>query len=210
MHLAIFGATGRTGRPLVDQALAAGHDVAALARTPSKLDASSDRLRVVQGDVLDPDAVAGVVEGADAVLLALGPTKGAPPNLMAAAAQNVVAAMRQHDVRRVVTVTGAGVPDARDPGGLGPAFMRGVMKVVAGGLLSDSEAHVDALRRSGLDWTAVRAPRLTEAPATGSYQTGYLSMGPGHSIARADVADYVLRLAASDEEVGGAPMITRS
>ncbi len=97
--------------------------------------------------------------------------------------------MRHDGVQRVVTETGAGVADARDPGGFGPAFMRGVMGVVAGTLLADSEAHVEAFRRSGLDWTAVRAPRLTNGPRTGGYQTGYLSMGPGHSVSRADVAD---------------------
>ena len=209
MHLALFGATGRTGRPFLDQALAAGHTVTALARTPSKL---TDRagLAVVGGDVLDPDAVGRVVEGADAVVLTLGPTKGAPDDMMTTAAQNVIAAMQSHGVRRVVTETGAGVSDPKDPGGFGPAFMGGVMKLVAGKLLADSKGHVDAFRRSGLDWTAVRAPRLTNDPRTGDYETGYLSMGPGHSVARADVADYMLRLATSSEAVGQAPMITSS
>ena len=209
MHIALFGGTGRTGRPFIDQALAAGHTLTALARTPSKL-AEHDGLSVVAGDVLDPGPVGRVVEGADAVVLTLGPTKGAPDDMMTRAAQNVIAAMKQHGVRRVVTETGAGVSDPKDPGGFGPAFMGGVMKLVAGKLLADSEGHVDAFRQSGLDWTAVRAPRLTEGPKTGAYRTGYLSMGPGHSIARADVADYMLRLATSAESVGEAPMVTGS
>ena len=86
--------------------------------------------------------------------------------------------------------------------------MRGVMKVVAGTLLADSEGHVDAFRRSGLDWTAVRAPRLTEGERTGAAKTGFFSMGAGHSVARADVADVMLRMATSDEFVGQAPMVT--
>ena len=207
MHIALLGATGRTGRPLLDQALDAGHTVTALARTPSAL-AERPGLTVVAGDALDPEAVSSVVDGADAVLLTLGPTSGAPPDMMRRAAENVVAAMRQHDVRRVVTETGAGVPDPKDPGGLGPALMRGVMRLVAAKLLSDAQAHVDVFRRSGLDWTAVRAPRLTNGEHTGAAKTGYFSMGPGHSVARADVADVMLRLAASDDYVGEAPMVT--
>lgn len=209
MHLALFGTTGRTGRPLLDQALAAGHSVTALARTPTALP-PHDRLTVVEGDVTDPAAVARVVgDGpADAVLLTLGPAKGSPPDLMETAARNVIAAMEASGVRRVVTETGAGVPDARDPGGVGPAFMRGVMKLVARGLLADAEAHVDVFRRSGLDWTVVRAPRLTTGPRTGRYETGYLALGPGHSVARADVAEFMLRLATAREYVGGAPTIT--
>ena len=208
MKFAVFGATGRTGRPLVEQALAQDHEVVALARTPAKLGLDHPALSVVPGDVLDPDPVGRVVAGADAVLLTLGPTKGGPPDLMARAADTVVAAMQNHDVRRVVTETGAGVAMPGDPDGLGPSFMRGVMRLVAGGLLRDSEAHVAALRDSGLDWTAVRAPRLTTGPRTGDYRTGLFAMGPGHSVARADVADFMLRLAVSGEHVGEAPMIT--
>ena len=209
MHLALLGATGRTGRPLLDQALAAGHTVTALVRTPSKL-APRDGLTVIAGDALNPDDVSTVVDGADAVVLTLGPTKGAAPDMMTRAAQNVVAAMGQHGVRRVVTETGAGVSDPQDPGGLGPAFMGGVMKLVAGKLLADSEGHVNAFRQSGLDWTAVRAPRLTEGERTGDARVGYFSMGPGHSVARADVAEVMLRMAASDEYAGQAPMVTGS
>ena len=208
MTLAVLGATGRTGRPLVEQALAAGHHVTALARTPSKLALDHPALTVVQGDALVEADVARVVDGADAVLLTLGHTKGSPEDLMARAAETTVAAMKDKGVRRVVTETGAGVADPKDPGGLGPALMSGIMRVVAKNLLADSEAHVDVFRRSGLDWTAVRAPRLTNGPRTGQYQTGYFSMGPGHSVSRADVADLMLDLAASDRFAGEAPMVT--
>ena len=208
MTLAILGSTGRTGLPLVEQALAAGHSVTALARTPAKLTIRHDRLTVVQGDALDAATVGRVVAGADAVLLTLGQTKGSPDDLMTRAARTVVAAMTASGVRRVVSETGAGVPDARDPGGFGPAFVRGVMKVVAAGLLADSTAHVDVLRASGLDWTAVRAPRLTEGPLSGRARVGYFSMGLGHSVSRADVAAVMLRLATSSEFVREAPHVT--
>jgi putative NADH-flavin reductase len=207
MKLAVLGATGRTGRPLVEQALDGGHAVTALARTPAKLALDHERLTVVQGDALDADDVARVVEGADAVLLTLGHTKGSPPDLMRRAAETVGAAMERHGVRRVVTETGAGVADPRDPGGLGPAIMRGVMKLVAKNLLEDSQAHVETFRRSGLDWTAVRAPRLTEGPLTGEYRTGYFALGPAAKVARADVAEFMLHEAALGDYVDGAPVI---
>ena len=207
MHFALLGATGRTGRPLLEQAIAAGHTVTALVRTPSALPPRPG-LTVVEGDALDAAAVARVVDGADAVLLTLGPTKGAPPDTMRRAARNVIDAMAQHGVRRVVTETGAGVPDPKDPGGVGPSLMRGVMKLVAGSLLADSQAHVDAFRQSGLDWTAVRAPRLTEGEQTSRARVGYFSMGPGHSVSRADVAEVMLRLVTSDQYAGEAPMVT--
>lgn len=208
MHLALFGASGRTGRPLAAQALAAGHTVTALVRDAARLPLSDSGLTVVTGDVLVPADVARTLRGADAVLVTLGHAAGSPDDLMARAAQTLIAAMRAAGVARVVTETGAGVADPRDPGGLGPAFVRGVMKVVAATLLADSQAHVDAFRASGLEWTAVRAPRLTEGPLTGRARTGYFSMGLGHSVSRADVAAVMLRLATSAEYAGEAPMVT--
>ncbi|MGB3542120.1 NAD(P)-dependent oxidoreductase [Rubrivirga sp.] len=209
MRIALFGGTGRTGRPFLDQALQAGHDVVASVRTPSKLGGlSHDRLTVLEGDVLDAAHVASVLEGADAVVLTLGPTKGGPKSMMTRAAQNVISAMKRHGVQRVVTETGAGVGDPKDPGGFGPKLMSTIMGLVAKDLLTDSVGHVDAFRDSGLEWTAVRAPRLTEGAQTGDVKVGYFSMGPGHSVSRADVAAVMLRLATSDEYAGQAPHVT--
>ncbi len=210
MHLAILGATGRTGRPLIQQALDAGHTVHALARSPETLTApasGADRLTVSKGDATDAADVAKIVEGADAVLLALGHTKTSTDDIMVRAAENTIAAMKRHDVTRVITLTGAGVPDPADPPGLAPKILRGIMKLVVGTMLRDSERHVDLFRVSGLDWTAVRAPRLTDGPKTGRYDTGLFAMGPGESVSRADVADYMLRCATSAEASGEAPMI---
>lgn len=206
MHLALFGGTGRTGRPLLDAALAAGHTVTALARSPSALPPHA-RLTVVEGSVTDPDAVARTVAGTDAVASTLGPSKTSPPDVMTQAAHHIVAAMQGAGVRRIVSVLGAGVADPRDPGGLGPAFMRGVMALVARRILDDARGHADVLRASGLDWTIVRPPRLTTKPATGRYATGYVAMGPGHEIPRADLAHFMLHLLASGEHVGEMPMI---
>ena len=72
MNVVVFGATGRTGRLLVEGALARGHVVTALVRAPEKLGDLRDRVRVVRGDVLDGGAVSDAVDGQDAALVALG------------------------------------------------------------------------------------------------------------------------------------------
>ena len=212
MHLALFGATGRTGRPLLRQALGRGHTVTAFVRDPAKLAEQHggvpDGVTVVQGSVADADAVARAVEGADAVLLALGHAKGSPKDVMTASADHVVRAMQRHGVRRVVTVTGAGVRQPVDNPGFGDKLMRTILGTVAPALLRDSEAHVRRLQESGLDVTAVRAPRLTNDDATGRYETAAtLQMGMGGKVARADVADFMLKAVEDDLFVGEAPMI---
>ena len=107
MRLVIFGATGPTGRRLVERALAEGHEVRAFVRDASKLAASHERLTVVEGDAFDPESVEGAVSGAEAVISVLGgepsnplKARGPPePNGPASAgARNIVRAMWKHSV----------------------------------------------------------------------------------------------------------------
>jgi putative NADH-flavin reductase len=72
LNVLVFGATGGTGRRLVEQALKRGHRVTAFARDPAKIQVKHDNLRVAKGDILQPDTVAASVAGQDAVLSALG------------------------------------------------------------------------------------------------------------------------------------------
>ncbi|HEY8478080.1 MAG TPA: SDR family oxidoreductase [Chloroflexota bacterium] len=207
MKIAVFGATGRTGRPLVEQALSEGFDLRALVRDVSRLPVKHERLQVVVGDVMDPQAVEETVAGADAVVSVLGPAPGAPRDLLSVAAANIVAAMKKHGVRRLVALTGAGVADPEDPPSLGRTIMVALLKLLAGHVLRDAEGYARTIRESGLDWTVVRAPRLTDGPRTGRYRTGRLRLGPGQTVARADVADCMLKLAQSTAHVHEMPMI---
>lgn len=208
LTFAIFGATGRTGVPLVEQALAAGHEVRAFARTPEKLPIESARLTVVQGDAQDAAAVERAVAGADAVLSALGHAKGSQEDVQTVATQHIVAAMNAHGVRRLISLTGAGVADPRDAPKLWNRAIQGLMKLVARSVLEDAERHADVIRQSGLDWTIVRAPRLTNGAHTGRYRVGYVGKGTGMTISRADVADFMLRLVREGTHVHEAPMVS--
>jgi putative NADH-flavin reductase len=124
------------------------------------------------------------------------------------AAQHIIPAMRAHGVRRLISLVGAGVPDAQDPSSAGRSFMRGLMKLVARDVLQDAERHAELVRESGLDWTLVRPPRLDDGPRERTYRTGILKLGPAESISRADVADFMLKLAGDHQYVRQAPMVS--
>jgi putative NADH-flavin reductase len=208
MKLTIFGATGRTGIPLVQQALAAGHSVTALARTPEKLPITHDQLTVVQGDATDPAAVERAVAGAEAVLSALGQTKGAPKDMQTVATRNIVAAMQQHGVRRLVSLTGAGVDAPQDQPKLINHLITFALKTLSGDVLRDAEGHAEVIRNSDLDWVIVRGPMLTEGPYTGQYRVGWVGVNTSARIARADVADFMLTQVTDDTYLRQAPMIS--
>jgi putative NADH-flavin reductase len=208
MNLTVFGASGRTGQLLLEQALP-HHTVTAFVRDPAKLGVQHPNLRVVQGDLGDPARVAEAIAGTGAVVSVAGQTKTSRPDLLAVAARHIVSGMKEHGVTRLVTLLGAGVSDPGDlPPSLGRRFMLGLMGLVAKGMVEDASQHAETLRASSLGWTIVRPPRLIDGPATGKLRHGYLRLGPMHSISRADLAAFILDLATSHRYVREAPMVT--
>ncbi|WP_380168668.1 NAD(P)-dependent oxidoreductase [Jannaschia sp. R86511] len=213
MRLTVLGATGRTGRYVVAAALAAGHEVTVLARTPTAvpqtLGADADRVTLVPGDLQDEAAVARALAGADAVVSAAGPGRASPPDLMVSAARAVVAQSRAQGVQRLVWLTGAGVRRPGDRPGPADRLIVGVMRLLQGAVLRDSIAAVDVVAASGLDWTVVRAPRLTDGPpAGGTRVVGQVGGGHGTQLPRQDLAPFLVGLAATREWLHQAPVIS--
>lgn len=207
MKLAVFGATGRTGQHLVRQALDQGHAVVALARTPSRLGLTHDRLTVVQGDILNAEAVQAVVSGADAVISTLGPTANKPDFTVSRGMEIIIAAMQAAGVRRLILSAGAGVGDPNDQPKLVNHAISYVLRLVSRHVVADMEQAVERVRASGLDWTIVRVPMLTDAPATGAIREGWVGVNTGARLSRSDMADYMLRQIAG-QHIRQAPMIS--
>lgn len=187
MKLAVFGATGRTGKPLLDQALAQGHTVTALARDPGKL-AAREGLAVVAGGVHDADAVKRVVTGADAVLFAAGQSLTAKTSLCTDAMRTIIPAMDGAGVRRLVALSVYGVGDSRR----GTPFVV-IARLASGALVRDKEGMEALITASDLDWTILRPAVLKHAAPTGNYRTGDdLKLGFASRLPYADLAAALL------------------
>jgi putative NADH-flavin reductase len=203
MRVVVFGANGPTGRELVGQALAAGHEVVAVTRHPEQV-LPRDRLAVVGADATDAAAVSAAVAGGDAVLSALGvPYTRKPVTVYSTATANMIAAMAERGVRRLV-VTGSA---ALDPGYrasdsvlfrrvMEPLFMRLPGKTV----YADNREMEALIRASSLAWTIVRACWLFNAARSSDYQ---ICEGSIHGMftARADLAACLLAQLADDRFV---------
>jgi uncharacterized protein YbjT (DUF2867 family) len=191
MNLLVLGATGGTGRLVVEQALAAGHTVTALVRSPEKLSTSQHNLHVVTGSATDREYVARAMEGADAVISTLG----GGGSVIADSTAAIVAAARQTGVRRVVVLSSFLVERDR----MSP-LLRLASGVAMGGLIKDKSAGEQLLRQSDLDWTIVYASTLGDGPATGST---VLPEGANwrmsQKISRADVATRLIESATSSQ-----------
>jgi putative NADH-flavin reductase len=209
MKITIFGATGKVGRHLVDQALERGDRVTAFVRDPSKLTTQRhERLKVVQGNVQNPKDVEQAVAGTDAVLSALGQTKISSKDVLTEGIKNIVAAMNKHGVRRLVSLTGAGVRDPKDQPKLVDRVIGSLLKLLQRDLLEDAVGAARVIQESDLDWVIVRAPVLNEAEKKGEYRVGYVGKESGTRLSRADLAGFMLEQTTEDTYLHQAPMVS--
>ncbi|HEX6710672.1 MAG TPA: SDR family oxidoreductase [Rubrobacter sp.] len=219
MRLVIFGATGGTGRRLVERAIAEGHEVTAFARNPSRMTARHERLNVVVGDAFDPGQVLEAVAGNEAVISVLGSRQpsnplrprspGDPDGPASAGSRNIIAAMKEHGLRRFVCQTAWGVGESKhDPGLAGAFFMKVLVPPLLRDEYADKEAQERTVRESDLGWIIVRPMILTNGPWTNDYRAGEdLKPGRRPYISRADVADFLMRQLTDDTFVRKTPAI---
>jgi putative NADH-flavin reductase len=197
MHIAVLGATGRTGVPLVEGALQRGHHVRVLVRDRDKarrlLPVDHEHLEVVEGDAVAPDALERVVAGVDAVVDVTGPVKGGPTDLRGRVTRVLLPAMHDQGVTRLLFLTGAGVRVEGDRPTVADRAIRGAMQLLQPAILDDGQAAVAAVTASALDWTVVRVPRLTDGEPRGRIRTAaHIGGDTGSTLGRADLAAFLL------------------
>jgi len=192
MKLVVLGATGGTGLEIVQQAIQRGHSVTAFVRSPERLKLFRDKITIRQGDLLNSAELEKVIQGHDAVVSGFGPRvpiAKADSNLLQQFAVALTRAMPNTGVRRVVVESVAFLfKDSIVP----PTYFLG--RLFFPGVVADSSAMERVFQESGLDWTIVRPPQLTDKPYTGRYRVraGHLPWF-GFNISRADVADFMVK-----------------
>lgn len=205
MNILIFGANGPTGRLLTEQALAAGHAVTAFTRHADAFPIRYEQLRVFQGDARDLAAVGAAVAGQDAVLSTLGTRYSRKPiTLYSTAITNVIQAMHDHRVRRLVCVSSSATdPVTRSQDTGGGLFFEKVLKpfianVVGKTMYADMLQMERLVMDSDLDWTIVRPSGLFDTPTVTDYRLAEGSLRE-HFTSRTDLAACLLQQAGSDQ-----------
>ncbi len=200
----IFGATGRTGLCLVEQALSAGHTVTAFVRDPYALSLRPPRLHVLQGDVLSPEAVDKAMLGQRVVLSALGFSGRRGSASLLKATENIVAAMQKYRVHRFICIA---PPPAKESWA-----RRGMLGRLLAPFLQKSaapawEQQLAPLLGSTLEWVLVRPTQLTDEPARGAYEVSVSWAEVPEGISRADVATFMLEQLKSRRYVRLSPVL---
>lgn len=186
MKIVVFGASGRTGRQVVPQAVTRGHDVTAFVRDASK-QWYPDAVTVHQGDPSDAASVETALTGAEAVISVLGPIAGKTESEVSDATTTIVEVMERTGPHRLVVAANNTVFSDRE--------VTGEYANVA----AEHRRDLGILRESALAWTVVAAPKLNDEPGSGSYDAVIDGRAPGHSITRADFAAAILDVLTHDD-----------
>lgn len=158
----VFGADGRTGRPVVQELVDKSYEVIASVYVKPKDTIFPEGVTVEVGDVLDSDYVEGVVSNADVVISVVGHIKGGDPRMQTKGAKNIVEAMRKHGVRRILSLTGTGVKQYEDKFSVIDWFLNLLVRKVDPERIKDGIEHAKILEGSGLEWTILRILKLTK------------------------------------------------
>lgn len=208
MNILIVGATRGIGRQLLEQALSSGHTVTALVRNPQRLATHHQALRVVKGDILDPESVAFAMAGQDAVCCTIGvKAPWIQITVFSEGTRNLLQAMKKTGARRLICVTGIGAGDSKGHGGF--LYDRIFYPLLLWPIYADKDRQESLIRASDVDWTIVRPGFLTNGPLTRNYRavTNLAGVTAGQ-ISRADVAHFMLNELKTNQHLKQTPLLT--
>lgn len=206
MHVAVLGASGATGRHLLEVAADRGVTVTAVVRDRSRLPAVPDLVTVAEAALSDVSALAEALSGVDAVLSTLGVARRTPADPPSRQLPHVLEAMGRAGVHRFVGISGAGLTLHGEHKPLSGRVASWFVRRAAPAAHDDKVAEYDHLRASPVAWTLVRAPRLVDGPPSGRIAVGS-DRPPAFTVTRGDVALFMLGQVRDDTFVRRAPMI---
>ncbi len=199
MKITVFGATGRTGRHVLEQGIHRGHLITAFTRRPQELAGVQGLQDIVHGDGRDLARVRDAVRGQDCIISILSTPGLGPATTVSEVTKNIITALQETEVRRLISVSSHSLVATR------PWLVVKLVKWIFRNPYADLAAMEQTMTGSHLDWTIVRATQLTNGPATGHIRRaqGDFASGP-YNISRADLASVLLDIAESTAAVQAA------
>lgn len=193
MQIIVFGATGGTGKLVVQQALQEGHQVTVIVRDPDSFSIRNNRLEIIKGDVFQPHTFEKAITGKDAVICCLGIQKREPTTVYSEGVDNIMKAMERHSVKRIICLSAGAVIVPPKGSFLTKFFIKNVLQKLFVHLYSDMLIMEKIIKTTDLNYTIIRAPWLRDTKHTGNYRTAINEhLSSPTKISRADLADYIV------------------
>lgn len=209
MKICIFGADGRTGIEVLKSAKRHGFEIKAFVYSKGKADFAEDGIEIVKGDVQNYDQVLQACMNVDAVISTIGHIKGSDPKMQTNGTANIVKAMRENNVSRIISLTGTGVRIDGDKPSIIDIILNFFVQIVDPNRVADGIGHAKVLQNSGLDWTIVRVLKLGNSQkAISKYEL--TNGGPAELLtSRKKVAEAMVSLVNDKNYIGKMPVISK-
>lgn len=204
MKILVFGATGGTGRLVVQQSLETGFKVTAFVRNPAKMQNNNSNLTIVQGDVMNPETIDGAMKGQDAVICCLGLPATKPGELRSKGTAHILDSMKKFGVRRFICQTSLGYADGKQILANTPfVFRKIIVPLLLKKTFAEHDLQENIIRQTNLDWTIARAGSMTNGKFTGNYKAGFSNNDKTVKvkISRADAAHFMLQQLNTNDNV---------
>lgn len=208
MQVTVFGAGGNVGQLAVEALLARQHSVVAFVHSHAPF-TTTDTLKIFKGDIYDAQQVSDALAGSEVVISALGSWGTPRKDIQAAAMTNIVPAMKFHGIRRIISLTGHDARVVGDEVSLPHKLSHALLDVIAGKVLHDGEEHIRLLQRSGLEWTVLRSPVMTQQ-SSNDYRLSSSRPLPLSTIPRRAVAKALVDQLEDTNYLRLSPFLTRT
>jgi putative NADH-flavin reductase len=212
MKIALLGSTGFVGKVLMQKALNARYEIKTLVRSPEKLAEYRDRVEYVKGNMFDTTAILAAITGTEAVLSTIGPPQQNPgdPHLYEKAMGDLVTAMKSLGIMRIIHIGGAAHSGGENENwNLSRRFLRVFLTLAARPVLEAKLLEWEVLKKSNLEWTLVRPPRIIRSTTKGTLYADEKNLS-SITVNVDDLADFMLEQIASREWIGKAPLVASS
>ena len=202
-QIVVFGANGGIGKQVVEQALDAGHQVTAILRTPSKLILTHPNLSIVQGDIMQANTFDEHLQNKEVVVSAIGKNSTKKTTLYSQGNKNLIDAMQRTGLKRAFFISSSGIDVNPTHSLLVRLATSYILQTILRYMYADQLKMEMLIKKSAIDWTIIRPPKLNDKEKTGKYRvsaTGFLHNGL--SISRADVAHFIVEHFDNKEIIG--------
>lgn len=203
--IALIGATGKAGKYILNALIPQGFTVKVLLRTPEKLEVNHPLVEKITGNVKDYETILNLLQGCDAVISALGQSKGDEPAFSQAAA-NIIRAMTALNIQRYIVITGLTLDAADDKKSFRTKLLSRLMKLSFPATIADKQQEYALLLQSHLDWTVVRLPMIEQTSSLGVVKVS-LTDCPGKKISTTDLATFLIGQLSDERFIRRAPFI---
>jgi putative NADH-flavin reductase len=208
MKISIVGASGRTGRLILERALNNDYLIRALVRNPSKLNIKHKNLELIIGDATGYENIDKLVNGSQAVISVIGHDRKSQPDILTVVSRHIIKAMKKYDINRLISLTGTGVYCEGDRPKIIDQISRYLLKLISNNRFLNGENHVKEIIQSKIKWTIVRVPLLTNGQLTGKFRVGMTGINNGIKISRADASMFILMQLSDEQYVHQMPVIS--